>query len=125
MRLKFTICIFLAFMTSILIQRCKREAPAANIAPGAICLIADGLGNYGLIKVIKVGNNAIHFIIYANRYHGSPPQQFDVSMIEEAAPHLNPLALIGKEEFEDWKPVVVAVEAVREEEFQPLTRRKK
>ena len=124
-----------AALLAILILACaaafvfwKRSDPPASatkvIEPGALCVIPGDDGSFSVAKVLVVDDKMIHVRIYANRWK-SRPSTAEVERTKLSMGNINDKEVgfgighlpIQKATFERWKPVVLKVTPVVDEEL--------
>jgi len=125
-----------AALLAILILACaaafvlwKRSDPPVSarqpILPGALCVIPGDDGSFSLAKVLVVEDQTVHVRIYANRWKNRPSiaevERTKLSMgninDKEAGFGIGHLP-IQKSTFERWKPVVLKVAPVANDELE-------
>ncbi|HTR41481.1 MAG TPA: hypothetical protein VMH87_07680 [Pseudomonadales bacterium] len=98
-----------------------RRPQQAQIIPGTICTVDDGEGFYRVAKVLVIDDGGVHARLYKNRWT-ERPQAVDMSTLSLGSVYdkdgfgMGHLPLT-KRAFAAWKPIVLGLEEVRQEEL--------
>ena len=101
----------LVLLIATLIFGCQNRRDK-NIVPGSICLITDGFGTYGIIKVVTIDEHMVSFKIYTNRYQEAPAI-IDLNTLKPDSAEQNKTAMMERKNFDTWKPTTVKIRAVK------------
>lgn len=92
-----------------------------NYQEGSICVIDNGDGSYGVVKVLVIEEEGVHVKIFANSFKTQPSQinldSLHMGSIESGEFGIGhvPLATEG---FDNWHPETVGYEKVSESELE-------
>ncbi|MGH2922318.1 MAG: hypothetical protein ACRDKU_09655 [Gaiellaceae bacterium] len=82
------------------------------MAPGELCSVEWGVGNYRVVKILVVEDGLVHLRLYANRFR-ERPFTIDPSELRLAVEHVP----LEAQDFAAWIPGVIGYEPVEPEEL--------
>src|SRR4051812_38139134 len=112
----FKVCSFI--FLSIVTLSCSSQN---KIRAGSICIVENGDGKFGVVKVLVIEDEIIHVKIYKNTYN-KRPSKIDIKTLSVGSMYDKDgfgvgHAPLAKKGFYDWKPVEVNFEPVTKEDL--------
>lgn len=97
-------------------------SPKEKLVAGAVCTV-EGEGRYGVVKILAIDDTIAHVRIYKNEFDERPAtvdlKTLTLGKLSDKDGGLGVGHIpVPREEFEQWKPVVIANEKITEEELE-------
>lgn len=114
--------LLLSLFIFILVLIQGRGSKPKKIKAGSICIVNNGDGQFGIVKILVIDDEIVHVKIYKNKYT-QPPTAVDISTLSIGSVYDEDGFGVGhlpvdKKVFDSWSPVAMAFDEVTNDELE-------
>ena len=113
--------LLLSLFIFILVFIQRRGTHPKKLKAGSICIVEEGNGKFGIVKILVIDDEIAHLKIYRNKFD-QPPDIVDIETLRIGSIYDKDGFGIGhtpidRKDFDNWKLIAIAFEEVTKEDL--------